>query len=164
MPTDIIQSLTSIVQTIVVIISLWYVSKQARDAAKAIKGQTYQSIISAYAEIESRIAQDSEMANIYNIGRHIPEQLSPIDKIRFEQFMCSIFNFFENLYYQNENGLLDEHLWSGWHKLMESNLKETGFQDYWKDHSYFYSERFSKYIESVIGGSILKNKKISRNR
>lgn len=75
MPTDIIQSVTGIIQTVAVIISLVYVSRQIRDGAKAVKSQTYQSIISAYAEIEARIGQDAETARIYYLGCDNPEKL-----------------------------------------------------------------------------------------
>ena len=149
MPTDIIQSVTSIIQTIAVIISLVYVSKQVRDGAKAVKSQTYQSIISAYAEIEARIGQDSETARIYYMGCDNPEKLSgEEEKIRFRQLICSIFNFFENLHYQYKTGLLDEHLWAGWCELMRNKLSKLGVKQYWEETSYLYSKDFREYVTS----------------
>lgn len=148
MPTDIIQSVTSIIQTIAVVISLFYVSRQIGDGAKAVKSQTYQSIISAYAEIESRISQNTETAKIYYTGRHHPEKLTQEEEIIFEQLMCSIFNFFENLYYQNKNGLLENHLWAGWCNLMRVRLAEIGVKEYWDKSEYLYSKDFCEYVRS----------------
>ena len=66
--TDTIQAVSSIIQTIAVIVSLVYVAIQIRDNTRALKCQTYQSIIGYYAEIEARISQDSEVAEIYRKG------------------------------------------------------------------------------------------------
>ncbi|PSB43227.1 hypothetical protein C7B80_24920 [Cyanosarcina cf. burmensis CCALA 770] len=146
--TDVIQSFTSIIQTIAVIISLVYVSIQIRDGAKAVKSQTYQSIITAYAEIEARIGQDAETARIYHIGCEYPDKLNAEEKIRFTQLICSIFNFFENLHYQYKTGLLEESLWSGWCQLMKNKLDNPGIKEYWQDNSYLYSKDFREYVKS----------------
>ncbi|WP_404790156.1 hypothetical protein [Altericista sp. CCNU0014] len=149
MQTDIIQTTTSIIQTIAVVISLIYVSIQIRDGSKSVKSQTYQSIISSYAEIEARIGQDSETAKIYYLGCEHPEKLcSEEEEIRFTQLICSIFNFFENLHYQYKTGLLDEHLWAGWCELMRSKLKKPGVNQYWEENCYFYSKDFREYVMS----------------
>jgi hypothetical protein len=148
-PTDIIQSVTSIIQTVAVILSLVYVSKQISDGTKAVKSQTYQSIISAYAEIEARIGQDAETARIYYIGCDTPKNLSSEEeKIRFTQLICSIFNFFENLHYQYKTGLLDEHLWAGWCELMRNKLRKPGVKQYWEENSSLYSKDFREYVTS----------------
>ncbi len=91
--TDIIQSVTSIIQTIAVIVSLVYVAIQIRDGAKAVKSQTYQSIITAYAEIEARIGQDAETARIYHIGCKYPDKLNNEEQIRFTQLICTFLTF-----------------------------------------------------------------------
>lgn len=147
--TEVIQSITSIIQTIAVIISLVYVSKQIRDATKSVKSQTYQSIISSYAEIEARIGQDSETARIYYLGRKQPDQLTTEEeKIRFRQLICSIFNFFENLHYQYKTGLLEAGLWAGWCVVMREQLKQPGVKEYWQATKDFYSKDFCDYVDS----------------
>lgn len=158
--TDIIQSVTSIIQTIAVIVSLVYVSIQIRDGAKAVKSQTYQSIITAYAEIEARISQDAETARIYHIGCKYPDKLNDEEEIRFTQLICNIFNFFENLHYQYKTGLLEECLWSGWCKLMINKLEDKdnpGVQRYWKENSELYSKDFCKYVNLVSTRQIKKS-------
>ena len=64
--TDVIQAISSVIQTIAVIISLVYVAREIRDNTRALKSQTYQSIISSYAEIEARISQDAEVAELFS--------------------------------------------------------------------------------------------------
>lgn len=139
----------NIVQTIGVVASLLYASKQIHDAATSVKSQTYQSIISSYAEIEARISQDTEAARIYKLGREKPDQLTTEEeKTRFRMLICSIFNFFENLHYQYKSGLLEETMWAGWCKLMRYRLEEPGVKEYWEETKYLYSKDFCEYVDS----------------
>lgn len=155
--------ITSIIQTVFVIISLGIAVKQIRDGTNAIKGQTYQSIISAYAEIEARISQDPETAKMYNDGCKNQNNLTPENKIRFEQIICSIFNFHENLYYQYDSGLLDEHLYAGWCKLLRKTLSQKGVKQYWKKRNKegVYSSKFHVLV-NMLRGDIERSKKIRK--
>lgn len=146
--TDIIQSVTSIIQTLAFIISLVYAAIQIRDGAKAVKSQAYQSIITAYAEIEARISQDAETAKIYHIGCKYPDKLNDEEKVRFTQLISSNFSFFENLHYQYKTTLLEEGMWAGWCKLMIIKLKSPGIKKYWEENGYIYSKDFRKYVDS----------------
>ncbi len=146
--TDIILSVTSIIQAVALTASLVYVAIQVRDGAKAVKSQAYQSIITAYAEIEARIGQDAETARIYHIGCKYPDKLNDEEKIRFAQLMGSTFGFFENLHYQYKTTLLEECLWAGWCKLMIVKLKVPGIKKYWEDNCYIYSKSFREYVDS----------------
>lgn len=154
--TDIVQTISSVIQAIAVIVTLAYVSKQVRDATKSVKSQTYQSIISSYAEIEARIGQDSETARIYDLGcqgklkNDEDKIVNDEDKIRFKQLICSIFNFFENLHYQYKTGLLEADLWNGWDKLMQAKIKQKGVRDFWIDTKGLYSQDFQTYINSFL--------------
>ncbi len=73
-----ISDISGIIQSIGVVISLFYVGVQIQGSTKAIKAATYQSIISAYAEIEARISQDPETARIYQLGCEDPKALTGI--------------------------------------------------------------------------------------
>lgn len=138
-----------VVQTIAVIFSLFFVCIQIRDGTKSVRSQTYQSIISSYAEIEARIGQDSETARVYYLGCKYPNELkTEVEKIRFRQIICSIFNFFENLHYQYKSGLLEAALWAGWCNLMRQKLEDPGVKEYWHAAKNLYSKDFCDYVDS----------------
>lgn len=146
--TDIIQPVTSVIQTVAVVISLIYVAIQIRDSTKSVKSQTYQAIISSYAEIEARIGQDHETARIFSLGSKNPEQLNEEESVRFRQLICSIFNFYENLYYQYKTGLLEPSLWAGWCRTMRKQLEKKGISEYWDESRCLYSKDFCEYVRS----------------
>jgi hypothetical protein len=121
-----ISDITGIVQTIAVVVSLIYLAIQVKESTKATKGATYQSIISAWAELESRISQDDEVARIYKLGITNLEKLNENEFTRFNELICSFFNMYENLYYQYKNKLLEEELWAGWCLNMRNDYDKKG--------------------------------------
>lgn len=143
-----IGDVTDIIQTIVVVVSLIYVAIQVREGARAAKGTTYQSIISAFAEIESRISQDAEVARLYKLGQVSINELNETEKARFSELVCSFFNLYENLHYQYKNKLLEEELWAGWCRNMRNHLAQRGVEDWWESKSYLYSKSFREYVNS----------------
>ncbi|MGB7708297.1 MAG: hypothetical protein WBL95_01900 [Microcoleus sp.] len=143
-----ITNITSIVQTIAVVGSLIYLAIQVKESTKATKGATYQSIISAWAELESRISQDDEVARIYKLGLTTLEKLNENEFTRFNELICSFFNMYENLYYQYKNKLLEEELWAGWCLNMREDLKHKGAAAWWNSKSHLYSKSFREYVNS----------------
>jgi len=142
-----IGDISGIIQAVGVVVSLIYVAIQVRASTKAIKGATYQSIISVYAEIEARISQDSEAARIYRLGCDEPEALEKDEALRFRELVCSIFNFYENLHYQYKNNLLDEVLWEGWSNYLKIKLEYPGVAKYWETNGKLYSKDFREYVK-----------------
>jgi hypothetical protein len=143
-----IGDVADIIQTIVVVVSLIYVAIQVREGARAAKGTTYQSIISAFAEIESRISQDAEVARLYKLGQESYNELNETEKARFSELLCSFFNLYENLHYQYKNKLLKEELWAGWSENMREHLGQQGVADWWQERKDFYSKSFREYVNS----------------
>jgi hypothetical protein len=143
-----ISDITGIVQTIAVVVSLIYLAIQVKESTKATKGATYQSIISSWAELESRISQDDEVARIYKLGITELEKLTENEFTRFNELICSFFNMYENLYYQYKNKLLEEELWAGWCLNMRNDLKEKGAAAWWNSKSHLYSKSFREYVNS----------------
>ncbi|CAD5967443.1 MULTISPECIES: hypothetical protein [Planktothrix] len=143
-----IGDVTDIIQTIVIVVSLIYVAIQVRESTRATKGATYQSIITAFAEIESRISQDAEVAKIYRLGQASSDKFNETQLARFNELMSSFFNLYENLYYQYNNKLLEEELWAGWGQNIRDHLAQPGVAAWWKSKSYLYAKSFREYINS----------------
>src|SRR6266568_1503806 len=100
--TDIVISSATTAQAIALVGSLVFIYRELRDNTRAVKSATYQSIINARADLEGRLSHDLGAIHTYRIGRETPEELSPDDLLRFDQIISSLFNLYENLYFQHE--------------------------------------------------------------
>lgn len=141
-------NVATIINSIVVVISLIYLARQVKISTKATKGATYQTIINGVASIEARISQDKEVARIYKVGTADPAQLDGIEKVIFNELISSYFNFYENLHFQADQDLVDKGLWKGWSKNLIDDLQKPGIAAWWDAKKGFYSDRFRKYVDT----------------
>lgn len=142
-----INNIAGIFESIAVVASLIYLARQVQDSTRTAKGTTYQGIITAFAEIESRISQDQEVARIYKVGRTELKKLTEDERVRFNEILCSFFNLYENLYYQYNNKLLEDEFWGGWCRNMRDDLAKPGINEWWSETKYLYATSFRKYVD-----------------
>lgn len=140
-------NIATIINSVVVVVSLLYLARQVKISTKSTRGATYQTIISGVASIETRISQDDNTARIYKLGTEVPEQLNDIEMVRFNELISSFFNFYENLYFQAKEDLLAPELWEGWSKNLMDDLNKVGVAAWWEDRKVFYSESFRRYVD-----------------
>lgn len=143
--------IATIINSIVVVISLIYLARQVKISTKATKGATYQTIINGVASIESRISQDKEVARIYKAGAEDPTELDSVEKVIFNELISSYFNFYENLHFQADQDLVDKGLWRGWGKNLIDDLRKPGIAAWWDAKKDFYSDRFRIYVDTERG-------------
>ncbi|MFB2838082.1 hypothetical protein [Floridanema evergladense] len=137
---------------------IWVCGKITRDMWKVLDGtfesevkktiSTYQAIITAFAEIKTRISQDAELARIYMLGKESRDKINDTEFVRFDELMCSFFNLYEDLHYQYKNKLLKEELWAVWCINMRNDLAQPGVMAWWKLKSDLYNKNFSEYVNS----------------
>lgn len=140
-------NVATIINSVVVVLSLLYLARQVKISTKATRGATYQTIINGVASIESRISQDDNTARIYKLGTEASEQLNDIEKVRFNELISSFFNFYENLYFQAKEDLVIPELWEGWSKNLMDDLNKQGVAVWWEEKKVFYSESFRQYVD-----------------
>lgn len=138
--------LASVVGSLGVIISLIFVVREIRLNTKAVRGSAYQSVINTWAEIESRISQDKEVARIYRQGRADMSQLDENEQIRFGEVLSSFFNLYEGMYYQYRDGILLQEHWKGWCENMQQDLKHPGVREWWEEKQRLYGDSFRNHV------------------
>lgn len=139
----------SVLESIAVIGSLIYLIKQIRDNTTAIKGSTYQSIVTAYCDFEAKLLENDEIARLFRIAHNDPQTVGDDDKEKIIHLMSVYFNLYENLFYQNKKGLLDNSLWEGWRKsLMYEVYGDPGIKFWWERTSSYYSKDFQIFVNS----------------
>jgi hypothetical protein len=60
---------------------------------------------------------------------------------------------FENLFYQNRSGLLDDSYWAGYAKTIQTLVKTAGFQYFWQHRRGRFSDEFEPFIEELLSSS-----------
>jgi len=58
-------------------------------------------------------------------------------------------DFWENLFYQQEHGILPQPLWNHWRADIVRAAKLSGFQSFWGSVKSRYYDNFVKFVDSV---------------
>ena len=148
MSLDQLANIAEIVSSVAVIISLVYLALQIRSSTEAQRTSTYHSIVSDFAALNRSIASTPELSFLLVNAMENFYDLKPDEKARMSQLFFQLYHFFENMYYQNKKGYLEEEVWAGWKLLMLTYHSRPGFQAWWKNRRDVYSASFVRFLET----------------
>jgi len=148
MTLDQLASIGEIIGALAVVISLVYLAIQIRSNTEAERTSTYQSIVSDFGAMNNTMASTPELSHLFVQAMENYHQLSSDQKARISQIFFQCFRFFENMFYQNKKGYLDEEVWIGWKRLMLTYYSRPGFQTWWEHRREVYSEPFAVFLET----------------
>lgn len=137
-----------LVGAIGVIISLVYLALQIRTNTEAERTSTYQSIVSDFGALNNTMASTPELSHLFVRAMEDYHQLSPDEKARISQLFFQCFRFFENMFYQQRKGYLDDEVWTGWKRLMLTYHARPGFLTWWEHRRDVFSEPFVIFLET----------------
>jgi hypothetical protein len=136
---------------VAVVLALIFVGVQIRRYADAsAKGAAVSNAMKELRDLYTLMAQDEGLANTFRSGMHDIDTISVADKFRFTLIAHNFFRLFEEAYYQNMAGNLAE---KDWHGLTEQFLflKDLpGFQAFWRDRKFLFSEEFCAYYDKEV--------------
>ena len=118
MELDQLGSIGSIISGIAVVISLIYLAIQIRQNTEAGRTSTYQSIVSDFGTMNNNLAGNPELSHMFVDALENYHKFDDQEKARISQMFFQIFRMFENMFYQQKKGYLDQDLWIGWKRRL----------------------------------------------
>ncbi len=144
-----IQDLGSIgefLSSIAVLVSLIYLAVQIKHNTAAAQTSTYQSVVSDFGALNRAMARTPDLAMLFVNAMEDFGSLSASEKARVSQLYFSSFHYFENMYYQNQKGYLENEVWEGWKRLMLTYHSRPGFQAWWVLRRDVFSKSFVEFL------------------
>ena len=148
MVLDQLGSIGSIISGIAVVISLIYLAIQIRRNTEAERTSTYQSIVSDFGTMNNNLAGNPELSHMFVEALENYHEFNDEDKARISQMLFQMFRMFENMFYQQKKGYLDQDLWVGWKRLMLTYFARPGFQTWWEHRRVVYAKPFVNFLET----------------
>jgi len=148
MVLDQLGSIGSIISGIAVVVSLIYLAIQIRRNTEAERTSTYQSIVSDFGTMNNNLAGNPELSHMFVEALENYHEFNDEDKARISQMFFQIFRMFENMFYQQKKGYLDQDLWVGWKRLMLTYFARPGFQTWWEHRRVVYAKPFVNFLET----------------
>lgn len=137
-----------IVAALAVVASLVYVGREVRSNTAAVRGAAVQEVSSASQEVLISLATDSALTRIHQIGTQDPSALTEAEAYRFNVFQRQLWLGMQNVYFQNEFGLLEPRVWAAYHRIICDALANPGTRDAWPIHRGALDADFAKLVEA----------------
>ena len=131
-----------------VIISLVYLATQIRNQNQEAKISSARSVWESFREM-TRSLEDSSTAELYLAAADNYENLTDIQKTQYIALAQRFMRVWEEAYYLNQQGRLDEHIWDAMDWQYARFLGTDGGRKFWELRKEGFSRDFQDYIGSV---------------
>jgi hypothetical protein len=118
--------ISQIIGAVAVVMSLIYVGQQISDNTTEVRSNSGRELVTFGQEIDSWVATNLDLAEILTAGGSDYEALSPSHRLRFNQYVMTSLNLYEQAFYYHEEGLLMDDSWTSWDEYFRARL-EMGF-------------------------------------
>jgi hypothetical protein len=155
--TDLI-ILTSVVQTVVITLTLGVFIFQFRSQEKSIRESAVQSVMGRYTDYIRMLVEKPELARLIDFteSRSRPAQ-GPVQKLSPEDEATSAYlllgyGIFEEVYSLHKKGWMDEETWQQWSVFLERMAMHPLFERIHNMSSGTFDREFQEYVSKLVSG------------
>ena len=147
---DAIGALAEALGTMVIIVSILYLSRQIRESTKYASAEAERQIQESYIGIHDSMSRDPEAFQAFRKGLASFDMLSDVEKshahVRFNIFI----NHLEMVLRMQAKGLVDDDLVDTYCNVVVGTLDTPGGREYWKRSGHAYQQRSRSYIDAHL--------------
>ena len=137
-----------IAAAITVVVSLIYVGRQVQDNTAAIRSSTMQAVADSSDIALQNQAADEDLVRIRMVGNADISALTELEASRYMAFHRGQWLRMQNIYAQQQLGVLDESFWYTFSRIICDIYAPPGVRATWSDHSSVLDPDFVKFVES----------------
>jgi hypothetical protein len=130
-----------------VVATLGYLAVQIRQNTISTRTSSYQAVVEALLDWSRSVGLDPTVAKLLSEGQRDLGALSSEQRAQFVFLQVSLFRNYENIFYQHEQGAIDEVVWEGWSLRMRRSFATAGVRAWWAQDRAAYSAPFRNFLE-----------------
>jgi len=152
---QIASAIATIVQGIVVIASLIFIWLQIQLQTNLAKAANTQALVALASPMNLELVKDPQMAKFWVEGAEGFENYNDVDKYRYKSLLIWWLILHENVFYQKQNGLLDDTIYSSWDYDLKDFVERQNLQLHWPRMKAYFQKDFSEHIGKLIQDKLL---------
>ena len=141
---------SSIVGTVAIVASLFYLATQTRHNVRAMRSATFQAIISHMATVGKLFIDDPTLGGLYAATPDELRRRPPEDQGRFSAATGFIFRHYDSVYYHYLSGALETDQWEGFRRRLRDFLVLPAVAAWWQESKGAFSDRFVAYVDAEL--------------
>jgi hypothetical protein len=158
MDWQIAASIATMIQAIVVMISLWLIWRQVQHQTIQIKQQTEltkiantQALVELSSPFNLEMIKDPQMAALWVKGAEEYENFDDVKRYQYESLLIWWLIFHENIYYQWDKGLLDQEAYEALEADLKEFIKRQQLGRRWSKLKGAFQTSFVDHVTELIG-------------
>ncbi|MES1241769.1 MAG: hypothetical protein ABUT39_09145 [Acidobacteriota bacterium] len=142
-------SVSTIVQGLVVVVSVGFIMYQLRQTTRLAKAANVQSLTEQAAAFNSLLFEHPELAELwYSYGRDI-KSADKADFLRHREMLVQWLIMHQNIYYQWKRDLLGSAIYDGWRQDLEATIRDHNVAVVDSDLERFFPGEFGKHLVEI---------------
>jgi hypothetical protein len=141
---DMISAIGEILGSAAVLVTLIYLTVQTRQNTNSIQANTRQAVLEADMQYLWKIVDNPEL-----IALRLKSDISDMEKTRFGAYLLSFLRIRENLWFQHQNGVLDDTTWESYRRNIAPILADPRSRKFWTNFVVNSQRLDSKFIALV---------------
>ena len=147
---DAIGAIGDAVGGIGIVVSLVYLAIQTRNNTSAIHAASLHEVNASFAEISLALSMNSEMTELIQKVLSGEAELTPIERARFGFFATSFWRRAESMFFQSEQGTLQQESWRGLEVTLRVLIQSNEGRLWWADTSDRFNSKFQKFVSDRL--------------
>jgi hypothetical protein len=140
-------SLGELIAAVATIATLVYLAIQIRQNTRSVRAATHHSLTTSVHALHGMVANNESLAHIYFTGSRDRKALQPEERLRFDALLRSVFLWYEDFFYQNQQGMVDGQTWRAREEELLALLSRPGIAEWWPRNSVLLSENFRAHVD-----------------
>ena len=147
---DMITALATSMGMIAIVVSLFYVGRQTREATRQMKLESHHAVIGEIDDFSKLIVQDHANADIWWRASKGIANLTDAERVRYFAMLFLLFRSWEKAFHYRSEGELEEWDAQVIMKPMTDFTMSNGVQEYWALRKRWYTPDFRHWVDDQI--------------
>ncbi len=143
-------NVSTIVQGIVVIVSIGFVWYQLRENGRLTRAANTQKFVELSSPFNLQLIQDREMTELWLQGAEEYDKMDRIDKERYYELLVWWLILHENIYHQWSKKLIDKETYASWTHDLEYFVRAQKLAQRWEQLQGNFEESFVAHVSQII--------------
>ena len=146
MDWDAISAVGELVGATAVVISIIYLALQVRQNSSHVRSSRYQTAAQSANQMFDSWSTHPETLKIFQVAQESYDSLNESDQLVARTLFLQVFVYYEALYYQYEDRVVDSDIWEGRKRMMLNLLQMPGVASWWGTWRPIFGARFQAHV------------------
>jgi len=140
-------NLGEFISGLAVVVTLVYLAVQIRHNTRAVRSSMHQDMIESTLRIAESVSDTDDLGRIVLHADEGYDELTDVERIRFDAYAERVFNNFESVFYSYRNSMIEEDLWESWESSYLTDISRASMRRYWQEENPQHLRDFMDFVE-----------------